>query len=72
MIDLRYFIKTNGSMVLQFRTGITEIVGNSRHDAWSDKVEHGKYANKIKWGKWKDIRIEKQQVNQNKPRVEVE
>lgn len=72
MIDLRYLIKTNGSMVLQFRTGTPQIVGNPRHDAWSDSAAHGKYTTKVKWGKWRDIRIETQQVNQNKPRVEAE
>lgn len=48
--DLRFY---NGK--LQFRTGVVKIVGNPKERKWNDLP---KYIDKVKWGKWKDVRDE--------------
>lgn len=72
MIDLRYWTKPNGELALQFRVGTPERTGNPKHDAWSDKSEHGKYRTTLKWGKWKYVRTERSLTVGNIPKLEAE
>lgn len=56
--DMRFLVDELGNRILQFRTGVTERVGNPKHDRYCDGAKYAKYVDKVKWGKWKTVRFE--------------